>query len=143
VPTKTDSVRVAELMSRLRAAVDEAVDYARSVGGLVGLVEDYFRHRVQLASALETLKAVEPRERDRVLREAQLAYVRHERSFIEAPGGAGLLRAWNGLLLEATAKVSRDRSDAEKYAAVAADEDDDDRAWVEAAGQVGADWKDE
>ena len=134
------SFTAADLMAKLRAAVDEAADTARSLWGVLGILEDLVRYRTQLADALETLQDVDPSERDRVLREAQLAYVRHERD-VTTHGRSGLVRGWTWFLVEAAQKVERDRNDAERFAKAAHSRSADDGAWEDAAGASAERWQ--
>jgi hypothetical protein len=136
VPAHEKHTVAEDLMARLRVAVDEAADAARSLWGAFEILEDLVRHRMQLSQAHETLRGIDPALRDRVLREAQLSYIRHERSITEG-GRADLVRAWTSLLIEATEKVTRDRADAEKYAAVAGQgPSEDDRDWADATAAL-------
>lgn len=119
----------------------ETVSAARSLMGTAGLLGDLFSRRGELHEAEEVLKSVDERDRDRVLREAQLAYVRHESEFRDVRGRSDLVRAWTGLLIEATHKVARDRVDADRYAAVTGGKSGD--AWASASAIAARErWKD-
>jgi hypothetical protein len=47
-----------------------------------------------------------------------------------------ILREWTNVLIEAAAKVDRDRRDAALYVAIAAGETAEDREWADAALQT-------
>jgi hypothetical protein len=73
---------------------------------------------------------------DRILREAQLAYLRRREAFVDAPSTVLLLQAWTDLLVEAADKVEQDQRHSERFVAVGAVSTDDDREWEEAAIRV-------
>jgi hypothetical protein len=137
---QAEAERLERVRDKLREVFDEAARAARSVGHAFALAQELNRMRFALAHVLRTLGTFQSeREHELVLREAELAYLRQYERFSRAPGRSELLRAWTNLLVEATAKVERDQAEAEEYAAVAAEQTDDDRAWRGAAGSSARD----
>ncbi|HEX6702917.1 MAG TPA: hypothetical protein VF101_19495 [Gaiellaceae bacterium] len=106
---------------------------------LLSLAAYCLRQRGRLNRVRAVLRAGDD---ERVMHEAQLAYLRRHASFADARSSPALVRDWTNVLIEAAEKVERDRRDAELYAAVAAEETAEDREWADAARHVaGERWK--
>ena len=96
----------------------------------------------ELTEAWSALPSPGPSDRDRVTREAQLAYLRNEERYRNVVGHAALVRMWTRLLAEAAEKIARDDADAEVYASVERRPSDDE--WAYAAALSAAEtWDDD
>lgn len=137
MPTRSDHDTLGRVRARLLAYVDEAAEGARRSGRAVSLAAYLMRKRERLDRTRRVLHSFSRSDdHERILREAQLAYLRQPQVFADAPSSSSLLRAWTDLLVEATEKVDRDRSDSERFAAVAAGSTDDDPEWEDAATRL-------
>lgn len=140
MPTRSDHDTLARVRARLLIYMDEAAEGARRSGHAVSLAAYLVRRREGLDRARRVLHSLtQADDHERILREAQLAYLRRREAFVDAPSASSLLRAWTDLLVEAADKVERDREDSERFAAVGAVSTDDDREWEEAATRVAGD----
>lgn len=85
------------------------------------------RARHELAHASQALRDADDPERERVMRQAEIAYFTYPERFARIQGRADMLKEWTKLLLEATEKVAIENSQHEAYAVVA-DENRNERA---------------
>ena len=143
VHTRSDRDVVERVRGKLLGYIEDAADGVRLSGRAVSLATYYVRHRERLNRVRVLLHAVSRTEdHERVMHEAERAYLRQKEAFESAPSSSFLLRAWTDVLVEATEKVERDRSDAVRYAAVAANPSKDDHEWAEATARTaGERWR--
>lgn len=140
VRTGSDHDVLARVRARLLTYVDEAAEGARRSGRAVSLAAYYVRRRERLNRARVVLHSLTGTgDQERILHEAELAYLRRKGEFVDAPTSSSLVRAWTDLLVEATEKVEQDRRDAELFAAVGAQSTADDRGWEEGATRLAGD----
>ena len=83
--------------------------------------------RRELAHASQALRDADDPQRERVIRQAEIAYFTYPERFARIHGRTDLLKEWTKLLLEATEKIAVEDSRREAYAA-AASENRDERA---------------
>jgi hypothetical protein len=134
--TQLDRDVIERVKSRLLAWLDEAAEQARTSGRALALAAYYVMHRDRLNRARSVFRAASVADQERVMREAQLAYLRRESAFSDAASPSALLREWANVLVEAAEKVDRDNGDAQLYAAVVAGETAEDREWAEASRRI-------
>jgi hypothetical protein len=134
-PETTEAV--ARLRALLQSTLAGASQGAEATTRAVGLAAYFVRLRSRLKATLSLFQQEATVEDDeRVLREAQLLFLRRRESFHTAANRSDLVRAWNDLLVEAAEKVSRDKRDVAAYAHDAGEMDDDDRDWYSATRRI-------
>lgn len=142
MPYVTDREALERVRSKLLAYFDEATEGARVSSRAFSLFAYYVRQRDRLNRTRIVLHtARKPEEHERILHEAEMAYLRRQSAFSDAPSSSSLLREWTNLLVEATEKVDQDRQDAALFARVGSHPSDDDREWADAAARTaGKSW---
>jgi hypothetical protein len=104
----------------------------------VGLLSHMVARRRAWHLSYESLSRATEHDEALVLREVQLAVLRQPALLNAARGRTGLIANWNDLLLNATAKVERDRRDGERLVP-----DPDDAAIANASVALAAQrWQD-
>jgi hypothetical protein len=134
----SDSQQVVERLRGLLHSTLEGFSHgAEATSKGVGLFTYIVRLRSRLTNAQSLFRENDSAEADeRVMREAQVLFLRHRERFHQTDSRADLVRAWTDLFADATEKVYRDKRDAAAYAADARDSDDDDRDFYTATRKI-------
>jgi hypothetical protein len=133
----------AELMERLRKLLEET--FARPGSrrrNLAEYVAWWFSQREPLRATVGAHAGASGEREAQVVREVSIALLRQPSILTGVTSRTQLTRAWDQLLIDATAKVSRDERDAELYALAGAARSDDERAVSQAAARtMGRRWQ--
>jgi len=125
-----------EAVARLRRKLDEYFEVASArPRNLFSLVQYFVHVRHQLGDAVQHLRNEDVHER--LLRQAEIAFLTRPHRFAEVNGRSDLIRAWTTLLVEANEKLEADeRKTAQYAAAVAADPENEGPTAVSAASRA-------
>jgi hypothetical protein len=116
---------VQNLRRRLEEYFEAASEHPRNFLSLVR----YFVHvRHQLAGAVQHLRSADEDGQERLMRQAEIAFLTRPGRFSELSGRAELIRAWTTLLVEANEKLEADERRATRYAAQAREEAEGENA---------------
>lgn len=131
------------VISRARTILHQSLLRVSQARNVVGLALDLAREKNRLTQALEVLHAKDPLERQLVLQEVQLAYLREPTRLTGARERTELLRAWTELLMDAAEKVESDWREGEIYAELAGGEPEDEAVADAIAHATAENWRDE
>ncbi len=110
---------VVRLRRRLEEYFEAASEHPRNVLSLVR----YFVHvRHQLSDAAQHLRFGNEDVYERLLRQAEVAFLTRPQRFAAVQGRSDLIRAWTTLLVEANEKLEADERRAARYAEAEADD---------------------
>ena len=133
-----------QAVEKTARAADEVAYAPRHLEHLIEFVRAIIRQRNRLAHAMTTvIDAKTAEQQERVLREANLAYLRDPARFIRPRSQLGLLQAWTELLFEATERVHRDDEYGKLYAEAAREKTSQDSEFAQGTARAAAArWRD-
>jgi hypothetical protein len=148
VPATYNAYSTSEVVARVRRKLEDYFEAASAASerprNVLSLVRYFVHFRHELTGAVQHLRSADEDAHEKLLRQAEIAFLSRPERFANISGRSDLIQAWTTLLIEADEKLEADRRKTEAYrqAAGRGEMDEESGAVAVASRQALRRWQD-